>query len=44
MTSNDLFSHPEEPESASNPEHDSEPVEFPMFSDRPEKQSTARNR
>jgi hypothetical protein len=30
-----LFSHPYEPDVAAKAEHDSEPVESPVFSDRP---------
>jgi hypothetical protein len=33
MKSNDLFSHPYVPEAASKAEHDSEPVQAPVFSD-----------
>jgi hypothetical protein len=33
MKSSDLFSHPTEVELVSNTEHDSEPVQFPVFSD-----------
>jgi len=33
MKSTDLFSHPYEPEAASKAEHDSEPVQAPVFSD-----------
>jgi len=43
MKSTDLFSHPYVPEAASKAEHDSEPVQAPVFSDSDaEKDSAAR--
>jgi len=36
-----LFSHPYEPEVASNTERDSEQVQLPIFSDAPHSDSTA---
>ena len=36
-----LFSHPYEPEVASNTERDSEQVQLPIFSDAPQSDSTA---
>jgi hypothetical protein len=40
MESSDLFSHPNQPE-AVNRETFAEPVQAPVFSDRPRKDSTA---
>jgi hypothetical protein len=43
MKSTDLFSHPYVPEAASKAEHDSDPVQAPVFSDSDaEKDSAAR--
>ncbi len=36
MTSPDLFSHPSEPEVVRRNSRDSEPVQLPSFSDRPQ--------
>jgi hypothetical protein len=41
MDTSDLFSHPYEPELASNTARNSEPVKVPVFSDRPQNHSTA---
>lgn len=41
MTSSELFSHPYEPEPAVDTDHDSEPVQAPVFSDLPKKASPA---
>ena len=41
MKSSDLFSHPYEPEVVSNTERDWKPVQFPAFSDSPQRDSTA---
>jgi hypothetical protein len=41
MKPSDLFSHLDEPEVVSNTERDSEPVQFPAFSDGPQRDSTA---
>jgi len=41
MESSDLFSHPYEPEAVPNREAFNEPVQAPVFSDRPRKDSTA---
>jgi hypothetical protein len=41
MDSSDLFSHPYEPEAIPDREAFTEPVEAPVFSDRPRKDSTA---
>jgi hypothetical protein len=40
MESSDLFSHPYEPEAVSNREAFAEPVQAPVFSDSPRKEST----
>jgi hypothetical protein len=40
MKPSDLFSHPYEREVVSNTERDSEPVQFPAFSDSPQRDST----
>nr|WP_268778109.1 hypothetical protein [Mycolicibacterium malmesburyense]CRL67323.1 hypothetical protein CPGR_00377 [Mycolicibacterium malmesburyense] len=37
MQSNDLFSHPQQPEFVSNDDNSTEPVTNPVFSDRPER-------
>ncbi|VEG45471.1 Uncharacterised protein [Mycolicibacterium flavescens] len=37
MQSNDLFSHPQQPEYVSSEDHSNEPVTNPVFSDRPER-------
>ncbi len=37
MQSNDLFSHPQQPEYVSSEDHSNEPVSNPVFSDRPER-------
>jgi len=39
MKSTDLFSHPYEPEVTPKTERDSEPVQFPTFSDHPDSES-----
>ncbi|WP_197515629.1 hypothetical protein [Mycobacterium sp. E1747] len=39
MTSSDLFSHRYEPEVVSQAAGDSEPVQYPIFSDGPKKDS-----
>ena len=41
MKPSDLFSHPYEREVASDTERDSEPVQFPAFSDSPQRDSAA---
>ena len=41
MKSSELFSHPYQPETAYDSERDSEPVQAPVFSDMPTKDSTA---
>jgi hypothetical protein len=41
MNSSDLFSHPYEPEVVVDKERSTEPVEAPVFSDRPQNDSTA---
>ncbi len=38
---NELFSHPYQPDAAYHTEHDSEPVQAPVFSDLPKKQPAA---
>jgi len=40
MKPSDFFSHPYEREVVSNTERDSEPVQFPAFSDSPQRDST----
>lgn len=40
MQSNDLFSHPQEPEFVSNLDRSTEPVTNPVFSDRPDRGSS----
>ncbi|WP_418768896.1 hypothetical protein [Mycobacterium neumannii] len=37
MQSNDLFSHPQQPEYVSSEDHTNEPVSNPVFSDRSER-------
>jgi hypothetical protein len=39
MNSSDLFSHRNEPEVVAHPGNDSEPVQLPAFSDRPQSDS-----
>jgi hypothetical protein len=41
MESSDLFSHPHQPQAVPNPEALTDPVQAPVFSDRPRKDSTA---
>jgi hypothetical protein len=41
MESSDLFSHPDRPEVVANSERSTEPVQAPVFSDRPRNDSTA---
>lgn len=41
MKSSDLFSHRYEPEAVSDTPRDSEPVQLPIFSDRPKSDSAA---
>jgi hypothetical protein len=41
MKSPDLFSHRYEPEAVSDTPRDSEPVQLPVFSDRPKSDSAA---
>lgn len=41
MKSNDLFSHPYEPERAASNDGDSDPVTNPVFSDSPQRDPSA---
>lgn len=41
MQSHDLFSHPQKPQFVASDDDSSEPVTNPVFSDRPERDSSA---